>query len=236
MPMLSDSHHLLTVSSIVCRREVGISLEEISFTVDPCDIVAVLGANGSGKSTLVDAVSGLIPISGGRIRFDGANEHYRLEDLARLRISYLRQAGGVFPHLSVAENLQVACIGSRMGKVSRLPPVELMTMLEGKDEQIAGTLSGGEQQILALAMCLVTKPRLLVADEVLRGLSTSAVTTVLALLEREAKAGMAILVAEDRARDICRVAVRFLGLKGGRIAASGEGGLITDNILRNIYF
>jgi branched-chain amino acid transport system ATP-binding protein len=135
----------------------------------------------------------------------------------------------------VRENLRVAGEGSWEEKLPPLTLSDYFPWLDQRSNQLAGTLSGGEQKILALAMSLLKRPYLLLADEVLRGLSPSACSAVLVVLRNAANSGIAILAAEESAREISQVADRYFGLRQGTIVASGDSKALNNEVLREIY-
>ncbi|UIX29263.1 ABC transporter ATP-binding protein [Streptomyces sp. GQFP] len=176
------------------------ALFDVSLEVKGGTTLAVLGVNGAGKSTLGRALSGLVPVSGGRIHFDGAD----ITGLAPHRVSraglrYIPEGRGIFPGLSVADNLRQAVL--QLGKADRKNAIdetfEVFPVLAQRRSQRAGSMSGGEQQMLAMSLSLVAGPRLIIADEMSLGLAPKMVNVVFESLERARSAGITIILIEQ---------------------------------------
>jgi len=214
----------------------GLSLE-----VRHGEIVALIGPNGAGKSTALKAVCGLIPAWKGQIRFDGklATGSTPARNVAR-GITFCPQGNRVFHELSVKENLQIGgfqlppCdLAGRIEEALKLFPV-----LRDRLKQQAGKLSGGEQQMLALARALIPKPKLLMLDEPSLGLSPNLVSTVFeSILRINREVGVAILIVEQKVREVLNVAQRAYSLKLGRVAFDGPAAELRNNTekLRELF-
>ncbi|MEV8546845.1 ABC transporter ATP-binding protein [Streptomyces sp. NPDC051572] len=177
------------------------ALFDVSLEVEGGTTLAVLGVNGAGKSTLGRALSGLIPVTSGRIHFNGAD----ITGLAPHRVSqaglrYIPEGRGIFPGLSVADNLRQAAL-QLGGKADRKRAVdevfEVFPVLGQRRDQRAGSMSGGEQQMLAMSLSLVSGPRLIIADEMSLGLAPKMVNVVFASLERARSAGITVILIEQ---------------------------------------
>ncbi len=214
-------------------------LDGIDLEVAAGEIVVVLGANGAGKTTTLRALSGMIPAKG-TIRFDGADIlGKRPEDLVRVGIAHVPQGRGTFPELTVLENL-------RVGGFAR-PAAEVDTDIERwlaafprlaeRRTQAAGSMSGGEQQMLAIARALMSRPRLLLLDEPSLGLAPLVTRDVFErIVEINAELGTTVLVVEQNANLALEVAARGYVLETGRIVATGSAEeLRNDDVVRRAY-
>jgi branched-chain amino acid transport system ATP-binding protein len=196
------------------------------------EIVALIGPNGAGKSTVLKAVCGLIPAWKGEIRFGGTaiNGSTPAKNVAR-GITFAPQGNRVFDELTVLENLEVG--GFQLPKRELKGRIEevfgLFPVLKERARHVAGRLSGGEQQMLAVAWALVPRPKLLMLDEPALGLAPNLVTTVLEKVsEINREAGVAVLIVEQKVREVLRIATRAYGLRLGRIALEGTRDDIFD--------
>lgn len=195
-------------------------LHGVSLTLEHGEIAAVLGRNGAGKTTLMRAVSGTIPCTGGKLRFEGSDlgplSAYKR---ARLGISHVPQGRFIFPKLTVAENLRVAA--SAAGKSHRgdlSATFEQFPVLAEKSRARGGSLSGGQQQILALARALMSNPRLLLLDEPSEGIQPSVLDEIAAAIERiNSEQDIAVLLVEQNLDFAARVAHRGLMMDKGEI-------------------
>ena len=198
----------------------------VSLDVQEDEVVGLIGPNGAGKSTVLKAVCGLIPVWKGRIQFDG-----RLTTVATPAqnitrgITFVPQGNRVFDELTVIENLEIGAF-HLPGQESRKridEVLQIFPILKERVQQIAGELSSGEQQILALARALVPKPRLLMLDEPSHGLSPSLVDAVFRkVLEISRGKRVAILIVEQKVREVLEICTRVYSLKLGKIAYSGH--------------
>src|SRR5919201_6792311 len=199
----------------------------------------MIGPNGAGKSTLLKVVYGLLRVRAGTIRF--ANDDVTglpAERLTRLGLNYVPQVGNVFPSLSIAENLQVGCVSlPRAERRQALDDVfAQFPLLSERRRQRAGTLSGGQRKLLAIARALVTRPRALLLDEPSAGLSPQAVELVFTQLAEINKRGIAIVMVEQNARRALTLADRGYVLDMGRNAYEGVGqALLHDPKVVELY-
>ena len=197
------------------------ALSGVSLTVDPGEILGVLGPNGAGKTTLLRTIAGLLPDQPekGSIELDGARiERKRPETIARLGVVYVPEDRGLFRELTVAENLELGLWGRKGDLQSTWT---LFPILRERQGQQAETLSGGEQQMLALGRALLCKPRLLLLDEPSLGLAPQMANAVFAALQRIARAGTAIVLVEQNARLALQISRRAVILEAGRIVLQG---------------
>jgi branched-chain amino acid transport system ATP-binding protein len=207
-------------------------LRGVDLTVGPGEIVALLGSNGAGKSTLNNNVSGLYRPFGGAIRFEG-------RDIAGAPSTRIVEAGlvqvpegrRVFPNLSVRDNLELGSY--RRGRAARQKnldhAVAIFPRLKERWTQAAGTLSGGEQQMLAIGRGLMSEPKLLILDEPSLGLSPLLVEEMFTLIGRLNAGGLAILLVEQNVVQSLAIAHRAYVLEGGRVALSGKASDLAEN-------
>jgi len=200
----------------------------VSLHVDEGEIVALLGANGAGKTTTLRAVSGLVRHTGG-VAFAGRQlSRARADSVARAGVAHVPEGRGLFAELSVWENLRMGAYvrGERRTIRAEAPRVfKYFPWMERRRNQQAGTLSGGEQQMLALARALVARPRLLMLDEPSLGLAPTIVTEIFRIVkELNAEEGLTVLVVEQNANVALEAAARAYVLEVGRVAIEGESG------------
>ena len=215
------------------------ALDGLTLSVAPGEVVTLLGANGAGKSTTLRAVSGLVRPARGRIRFEGRDiTRVPADTIVAAGVSHVPEGREIFPEFSVSENLLVgghtverARIGERLESVFRLFPV-----LRDRQSQIAGTLSGGEQQMLAIGRALMTRPRLLLLDEPSLGLAPMLAREIFRVIRRINDDGVAVLLVEQNARRALQVASRGYVLETGRLVTSGTSAeLSADPRVRTAY-
>lgn len=200
-------------------------LHEVSLTVAPGGFVTVIGPNGAGKSTLLKAIYGLADTRGGRVLFEGRDVAARgPHELTRLGLNYVPQLDNVFPSMSVVENLEIGAVPLRARSEERLEAVlKMFPALDACRRQRAGTLSGGERQMLALARALMPSPRLLLLDEPSAALAPTVVDALFERLEAVNRAGVAILMVEQNARRSLGVCDYGYVLDMGRNRYEGPG-------------
>jgi len=214
-------------------------LHEIDLEVRDGEIVALIGANGAGKTTTLRAVSGMLPVTGGRIVFDGERiDGVRPDRIVRRGLVHVPQERALFGPLTVMQNLQMGAytrgrdeIGAALDEVTGLFPI-----LDERRDQRADTLSGGQQQMLAIARAMMARPRLLTLDEPSIGLAPNLVTSVLEAVTRIRDAGVTVLIVEQNAAHTLKISDRAYVLESGTIAMTGEGpALIEDPRVRSAY-
>jgi branched-chain amino acid transport system ATP-binding protein len=214
-------------------------LRGVSLAVNTGEIVALLGSNGAGKTTLNNTVSGLVPAWRGRVVFDGAeltNVHYRAVVSAGL--IQVPEGRKVFPNLSVAENLALgAYTRGRNHRERNLARVlEIFPRLAERRPQLAGTLSGGEQQMLAIGRGLMAEPKLLILDEPSLGLSPLLVEEMFTLIQRLNADGLAVLLVEQNVAQSLDIAQRAYVLENGHLRFSGTPAeLLASRELKQAY-
>ena len=216
------------------------ALWEVSLTVGERELVAVVGPNGSGKTTLVNAIAGLLPTRGGRLRFAG-------EDLTRIPphavagcgIAIVPEGRRLFGGMTVEENLEIGCYtpSARVTRDASLARVYAMfPVLQARRRQMAGTLSGGEQQMVAIGRALMAGPRLLLLDEPSLGLAPAIVDQVFEVVEALHQAGTAVLLVEQNVGRALSVASRAYVLAEGRVVSEGPPArLLAEPHIRSAY-
>jgi branched-chain amino acid transport system ATP-binding protein len=216
------------------------ALRGLDLVVAPGELVCLIGANGAGKTSTLRAISGLLAPSQGRIVFDGRDIHGR-EPAAILRagIAHCPEGRRVFPYLTVEENLAMgayvrrdrAAIADDVGEVCRHFPI-----LAERRRQMAGTLSGGEQQMLAIARALMARPRLVLFDEPSLGLAPTIVETTFGIIADIRRRGTTVLMVEQNAYAALRMADRAYVMETGRIVLEGAArDLLEDDHVRRAY-
>lgn len=215
------------------------ALQGVTLDVAAGEIVAVVGANGAGKSTLLRAISGQVS-TGGSIRFDG-QELVRMPPhrITRLGVGLVPEGRRLFPRLSVQDNLRLGAY-ARRGHADRFAPLEtvfaLFPRLQERLSQRAETLSGGEQQMLAIGRALMTGPRLLMLDEPSQGIAPKLVDDILAAVSRIRDLGVTVLLVEQRLAEALTLADRAYVLQTGRIVMSGKAAdIMADDGVRRAY-
>ena len=207
-------------------------LHGVDLAVGAGEVVALLGSNGAGKSTLNNNISGVFRPFAGSIRFDGAEIGRRpAERIVELGVIQVPEGRRVFPNLSVRENLELG--GYRRGRARRAENLarvsEVFPRLRERWDQLAGTLSGGEQQMLAIGRGLMAEPRLLILDEPSLGLSPVLVEEMFALIGRLHADGLSILLVEQNVFQSLEIADRAFVLENGEIVLSGPAADLMQN-------
>ena len=216
---------LLRLRNVEARYGAFVALQHVSLIVPQGSVVALLGPNGVGKTTLLRTVSGMMSPSDGEITFDGIRiDNMPDHAIARLGLEHIPEGRGIFPTLTVRENLQMAAYTTEgmNGSIERVN--QLFPVLQQRRDQIAGTLSGGEQQMLSLARSIITQPKLLMVDELSLGLAPRLVAQLFDTLEKIKRDGTTILLVEQYVRYALRLADIVVILHKGRVAFIGEPG------------
>jgi branched-chain amino acid transport system ATP-binding protein len=229
---------LLEVRDLDVNYGSSQALFSVSVSVQPGTVLAVLGANGAGKSTLARAVSGLVRPSGGQVFFEGrpvtGQPAYKMR---KLGLTYIPEGRGIFPGLSVIDNLRMAVAQERRGErascidraIARFP------VLGNRRSQRAGSLSGGEQQMLALARALAVSPKLVIADEMSLGLAPLVAESVFEGLEEARRSGITIVLTEQFVHRALSMADSCIILTRGHVGwsgpATGAGQEVIDRYL-----
>jgi branched-chain amino acid transport system ATP-binding protein len=218
---------VLSVEGLAAGYGDVLAVRSVSLEVREGECVALIGANGAGKTTILRAISGLLPIRAGRVRFRGES----LAGLSPRRVverglAHVPEGRQVFPSLTVRENLEMGARTreARAGRNASFDAVfALFPRLQERERQLAGTLSGGEQQMLAIGRALMARPRLLLLDEPSLGLAPIVVGEIFGIVRRlNEDEGLAVLLVEQNARVALDVATRAYVLEVGRVAVEGE--------------
>jgi len=227
---------MLTIKTLSAAYGKISALREISLQVPEGQVVSIIGANGAGKSTLLKAISGLIKDQTGQILFDG-QELIGLpaNRIVGLGLSQVAEGRQIFGHMTIKDNIDLGAylyhkrrnrseIQERTEQVYTLFPI-----LKRRANQISGTLSGGEQQMLAIARALMTRPRLLLLDEPSMGLAPLIVKEIFSIIKQLNKMGTTILLVEQNAKAALQIADYGYVLETGRIVLEGEANKLLDN-------
>jgi branched-chain amino acid transport system ATP-binding protein len=208
------------------------AVKGIDLNVGEGELVCLIGANGAGKSSTLRAICGLLPARAGRVRYAG-------EDVARLETHELPRRGlvmvpegrGIFPQLTVAENLAMGAYTRDDAEITQDTERQYRTFprLKERHTQVAGTLSGGEQQMLAIARALMARPKLLLLDEPSMGLAPRLVARIFEIVREIAGRGVTILLVEQNARLALEVAHRGYVMESGTIGLDGEAKALLEN-------
>jgi branched-chain amino acid transport system ATP-binding protein len=209
------------------------ALKGISLKVAPGEIVAMIGANGAGKTTTLKTIARLLPVSGGSVKFCGKDVGgLSTEQLVKAGVSLVPEGRAIFPNLTVRENLELGAYLHR-DPVAMKETIEdvtaLFPRLGERMKQEGGTLSGGEQQMLAIARALMARPSLLLMDEPSLGIAPKLVQQIFAAIRRVAEAGVTILVVEQNTRIALATSERAYVLRTGEIALSGQSAELARN-------
>jgi branched-chain amino acid transport system ATP-binding protein len=236
---LSDTP-LLSVDALEVGYGEAPVLKGVSLRVDAGDVVALVGPNGAGKTTLMNTVSGLLRPTAGSVRLDGADlTALRPEAVVASGISQVPEGRQVFGNLDVEENLLIGAytVADKAVVQERLENVyELFPRLRERRTQSAATLSGGEQQMLAIGRGLMSGPRLLLLDEPSLGLAPKVVTEVFRALRRVVDAGTTLLLVEQNSRIALQFATRAYVLETGQVALEGSADdLVRDERVQRLY-
>ncbi len=231
----------LAVEGMVAGYGGVLVLDGVSVSARPASITAVLGANGAGKTTLLRAISGLIRPRQGQVLIDGTNLARRKpEDIARAGLAHVPEGQGVITELTVEENLRLGALprrGSAARSAALSDAYRRFPVLSERRRRAAGTLSGGERQILVIARALMAAPRVLLLDEPSLGLAPRMVAQVMGLVRQlRDEAGLTVLLVEQNARSALDIADKGLVLNLGQVVAEDDAAaLAADVALRRHY-
>ncbi|MBL7254903.1 ABC transporter ATP-binding protein [Paractinoplanes lichenicola] len=228
---------LLEVENLTVGYGAAPVLHDVNLTVEPGQIVAVLGANGAGKSTLLRTLSGLLPPQTGSIRLDGHDlRKIKVEHLVRHGIAHVPEGRGVVTELTVEENLRLGGLW-RKPQPSLEPIYELFPRLAERRRNEGHQLSGGERQMLAIGRALAAQPRLLLLDEPSLGLAPKITAQIMALLrDLRDRTGLAVLLVEQNVRSALSIADQGVVLSLGRIVTRHDAATLVDDAeLRHAY-
>ena len=213
-------------------------LKGVNLTVDEGEIVTIIGPNGAGKSTLLKAIAGIVKLKAGSISLAGKRIEGRpAREISKLGIAFVPQEHNIFPTMSIAENLEIGGYVDRGRTEGRIAAIfERFPMLAQKRRHAARTLSGGQRQILAMAMALMVEPALLLLDEPSAGLSPIAAEVLFATIGTINRDGIAIAMVEQNAREALAIAHRGYILVDGRNSRSGRAAdLAADPEVKRLF-
>ena len=216
------------------------ALWEISLAVGEGEIVSLIGANGAGKSTIVESIASLLSPASGDIRFQGARlDKEPAHKVVEMGICLIPEERGLFPGMSVLENLELGAFIAT-GRTERDNSFkfvyELFPVLENRKGQTAGTLSGGEQQMLAIGRALMSKPKLLMCDEPSLGLAPLIVKDIFNVIKQINQSGVSILLVEQNVRAALGLAQRAYVIENGRVTTEGDSkSLLADESIQEAY-
>jgi branched-chain amino acid transport system ATP-binding protein len=216
------------------------AVKGIDLQVDQGELVALIGANGAGKSSSLKAIAGALTPSAGEIQFSGHSaEKLPAYDLVKLGLGMVPEGRGVFKRMTILENLQMGAFLKKDAKAVQQKLEEIydyFPRLKERLSQLAGTLSGGEQQMVAMGRAMMAEPRLLLLDEPSMGLSPIMVETIFDVIRNLSASGMTILLVEQNARLALQIANRAYVMESGLITLSGSGReLLEDSRVRAAY-
>lgn len=230
---MSSNELLLSIQDLYVAYGNITALQGVSVEVNEGEIVTLIGANGAGKSTLLRAISGMVPVRSGKIRFGSADlGSVPAHRIVEMGVAHVPEGRGIFANLTVWENLKLATWSRKDRK--DLPQeyqrvFDIFPRLAERQSQLAGTLSGGEQQMLAVGRALMTRGRLLLLDEPSMGLAPVLVREIFQTLREINAAGTTILLVEQNARQALRLAHRGYVLETGRLTVAGAASELIDN-------
>jgi branched-chain amino acid transport system ATP-binding protein len=229
----------LQVEGLSLRYGETVALNQVSLDVKPNEVVALIGANGAGKSSILNTLLGLVPHAAGSIRFDGQSlEHRSTRERIAAGIALSPEGRRVFPDLTVDENLELGDLGRDLDRrrERREGIYQLFSRLRERRTQKAGTMSGGEQQMLAIGRAMMAAPRLLLLDEPTLGLAPIVVQEIASFVRRIRASGVSVVLAEQNAEMALSVADRAYVLQNGELVMSGDAAaLAADPRIRSAY-
>ena len=224
---------MLTVEGLVCRYGKVEAVRELSIVVNRGELVSLIGANGAGKTTTLKAISGLLAPAAGRITFLGEDiTRASARRILQLGIAHCPEGRRVFPYMTVAENLEMGCYLRRdaAGIAADLEQLYArFPILAERRHQAAGTLSGGEQQMLAISRALMSGPKLVLFDEPSLGLAPNLVERTFEIIKDIRAQGVTVVMVEQNAFAALELSDRAYVLEQGRVALSGTGAELLDN-------
>ena len=215
------------------------AVDELSMKIEKGGLVGLIGPNGAGKTTTLHTITGLLPSKGGTVTFEGKDITRKPgHAIVRLGMSHVPEGRRVFAGLTVAENLRMGAYTRPAGEIpeSLKMVYERFPRLEERKNQAAGTLSGGEQQMLAMGRALMSKPRILLLDEPSMGLSPLFVGEIFKIIEDVSKAGTTVLLVEQNAKKALSIADRGYVLETGKVVKTGRASdLLNDDSIKKAY-
>ncbi len=230
---------MIEVQEITVRYGGITALDRVSLKIPDGKMISIVGANGAGKSTTINAISGMVPLAGGKIFFDGRSISLGPHLITRMGVVQVPEGRKIFSSITVRENLLLGAyrmrdrkrIEENLQRVYRTYPI-----LHERHAQAGGTLSGGEQQMLAIARGLMSEPRTLLLDEPSLGLAPMMVLGIFKMIQNLNREGLTILLVEQNAQKALTIADYAYVLETGRMVAEGEGRRIAeDPVVKKAY-
>lgn len=230
---------MLKIEGLVCRYGKVAAVHDLSLEVRKGELVTLIGANGAGKTTTLKAISGVLPPAGGRILFEGEDiTNASARRILQLGIAHCPEGRRVFPYMTVRENLEIGCYlrkdSAIVGDMAKL--FERFPILYDRREQAAGTLSGGEQQMLAISRALMSRPKLVLFDEPSLGLAPNLVERTFDIIKEIREGGVTVIMVEQNAYAALELSDRSYVLEQGRVSLTGTGAdLLNDPHVKSAY-
>ncbi|MCU1692078.1 MAG: transporter ATP-binding protein [Frankiales bacterium] len=226
---------MLELRNVTAGYDTGVVLRDVSLVVPDNAVVALLGPNGAGKTTLLRVASGLLQPSSGQILVDGEDvTGQRPHGMAKRGVVHVPEGRGIFPSLTVNDNIQLQAKAGGFKKALKTA-ADVFPKLGQRSFQTAGTMSGGEQQMLALNYAYVSDPRVVLLDEVSMGLAPKIVEEIFGYLQDLARAGNSLLLVEQYVTRALALADYVYILDRGRVTFSGEAGEVDEETMMNAY-
>lgn len=228
---------ILSVKNLSVNYGLIPAIRNLSMDVSVGETVALIGANGAGKTTILRAISGLIKPASGSVVFDGQDiANVRPHIIVRRGMSHVPERRGIFANLTVYENLLMGAYTRKLAPGDLDEVYALFPRLGERRKQIAGTLSGGEQQMLAISRALLSRPKLMLLDEPSLGLAPQITKTIFETIQRINKSGTTVLLVEQNAQAALKIAHRGYVLEVGEITYSdSSAALLTNDAVRKAY-
>jgi branched-chain amino acid transport system ATP-binding protein len=224
---------LLTVDGLAFAYNGAVAVRDVGFSVGEGEIVALLGANGAGKTTTVKLIAGALKPRAGRVQFDGASIAGRpSHDVVRRGITLVPEGRLVFPQMTVLDNLRMGAVTQRSAETIAATQAHVFATfprLKERAGQLAGSMSGGEQQMLAIARGMMSRPRLMILDEPSLGLAPILVQDLFRLITKIAESGVSIVLVEQNVHQSLRIAARAYVMEKGSVVLSGTGAELLGN-------
>jgi branched-chain amino acid transport system ATP-binding protein len=228
---------LLQATGITAAYGDSQALFGVDLSLDKGEVVALIGANGAGKSTLLKTITGLLPPTAGTLQFDGRSlARVDAADIVKLGIAMVPEGRRLFSSLSVEENLLMGALTSRKGSWDLARVFNLFPILQEKRRMPATSLSGGQQQMVAIGRALMSNPRLLLCDELSLGLAPVVIREIYAPLPSIMDDGMSLLIVEQDVQLAMQMSSRVMCLQEGKVSLEGKSGELTREQISKAYF
>ena len=224
---------MLSINALECRYGKVAAVRSLSLDVNKGELVSLIGANGAGKTTTLKAISGVLPPAGGRVTFEGEDiTRASARRILQLGIAHCPEGRRVFPYMTVRENLEMGCFLRKdaagiAADMKRL--FERFPILAERSGQAAGTLSGGEQQMLAISRALMSRPKLVMFDEPSLGLAPNIVERTFDIIRQIRSEGVTVVMVEQNALAALELSDRAYVMEQGRVTLSGTGQALLDD-------